>query len=496
MSDTATHGLSIDEIEGRPFLEASRAPPATVVIFGAHGDLTRRKLIPALYNLLADGALHADTAIVGVGRRPTPLDDYRAALRESTARFSRRGSVDEALWQDFARRVELVVGDLTGDEVYRSLDATLQRLAETAGPIRLFYFAIPPTAFAGVLEKLHGHGLVTAESRVVIEKPFGRDLTSARQLNGMASRYLEERQTYRIDHYLGKESVQNILVFRFGNSIFEPLWNRKYVDHIQITAAESIGVGGRGRFYESTGVVRDVIQNHLLQVLALITMETPVSFEADDIRDQKAQLLRAVRPIADYELQDHLVFGQYRGYRNEPEVDAQSATPTYAAMKLAIDNWRWQGTPIYLRAGKKLAERRTDVAIHFHTIPFNLFKRSDACQLVEPNVLTIRIQPNEGMSLRYVAKVPGDQLSVANVHMSMTYADAFHTPIAEAYERLLIDAISGDQTLFARRDEVESAWEIVSPALETDLEVAPYDGGSMGPDEAEELLFRDSRRWI
>ncbi|MFO0744543.1 MAG: glucose-6-phosphate dehydrogenase [Myxococcota bacterium] len=494
--------IDVHEMPGRPILEARKAPPCAVVIFGALGDLTKRKLVPALYNLLADGALPDGVGIIGVGRRAISNDEYRENLRASTVQYSRRKSVDDALWQDFAGRVELAHGDFEQDGVYQQLAQMLGRLDQERGTAgnRLFYLAIPPDSFPIVLDKLHSHGLVGDGGKVIIEKPFGTDLGSARALNDLVAKYLTEKQTYRIDHYLGKESVQNILVFRFGNSIFEPLWNRKYIDHVQITASEAIGVEGRGKFYEQTGVMRDVVQNHLLQVLALCTMEPPSSFSADDIRDEKAQLLRSIRPISDYEVASHVVRGQYRGYRREAGVAPDSRTPTYAAMKIMIDNWRWQGVPIYLRAGKKLAQQRTDISIHFQSIPFCLFKQEDACQLVEPNVLTIRIQPNEGMTLRYVAKVPGEQLSVANVQMSMTYAEAVGKPLAEAYERLLLDCMSGDQTLFARRDEVDNAWKFVTPILDawdadTRSELAFYDDGHNGPAEADHLLFQDNRRW-
>jgi glucose-6-phosphate 1-dehydrogenase len=312
--------------------------------------------------------------------------------------------------------------------------------------------------------------------------------------------YLDESQTFRIDHYLGKETVQNILVFRFANSIFEPIWNRKYIDHVQIVAAESIGIEGRAQFYDKTGVLRDVVQNHLLQVLAFSAMEPPTSFAADDVRDEKAQVFRALRPIVGVDVSTQVIRGQYRGYREEPGVSPDSRTETYIAMKVLIDNWRWQGVPFYLRTGKQLAAKRTDVSIHFQSVPLCLFGQMEACQILEPCVLTLRIQPHEGISHRFVAKVPGDQLAVCNVLMNMTYDDAFHTTISDAYERLLLDCMRGDATLFMRRDGVEEAWRFVTPILEewdaeTPAPIPQYEPGSMGPSEADELIARDGRHW-
>jgi glucose-6-phosphate 1-dehydrogenase len=365
--------------------------------------------------------------------------------------------------------------------------------------------ATPPDLFPGLLKGLTGSGLIHPSgsdpwSRVIIEKPFGRDITSARELNRLVATSIDESQTFRIDHYLGKETVQNILVFRFGNSIFEHLWNRKYIDHIQITAAETIGVEHRGPFYDTTGVLRDVVQNHLLEILALVTMETPTSFSADDVRDEKAQLFRALRPFDGGESAQSLILGQYRGYRNEAGVASGSRTPTYAALKVMIDNWRWQGVPIYLRAGKRLAKRTTEVAIQFQPVPLCLFGQKEACQILEPNVLTLRIQPDEGISMRFVAKIPGEHLSVSNVSMNMDYADAFGSALADAYERLLLDCMRGDATLFSRRDGVEESWKFITPVLETTQRLPesflrPYEAGSDGPAEAQELLLRESRRW-
>jgi glucose-6-phosphate 1-dehydrogenase len=360
--------------------------------------------------------------------------------------------------------------------------------------------------FALILEKLHQHKLITrceqkpgvTGCRVIVEKPFGRDLASARALNEMIASYLDESQIYRIDHYLGKETVQNILVLRFGNSIFEPLWNRNHIEYVEITAAEDIGIEGRGAFYEQTGVVRDIIQNHLLQVMSLVTMEVPASFRPDDIRDEKSQVLRSVRELTLNDVANFAVRGQYRGYREEAGVAPNSQVPTYAAMRFMIDSWRWQGVPFYLRAGKKLAERLTEVAIHFRAVPLVLFKEEAAGSVLQPAVLTLRIQPHEGISLRFVAKVPGENIQVGNVMMQMSYADAFKRPISEAYERLLLDCMRGDATLFNRRDSVDRAWELIQPVLQV-WEATPgvhiYEPGTGGPAAADEMMGRESHSW-
>jgi len=510
MSDVrAATGVAVEEIPGQPILKERKPDPCVLVIFGALGDLSRRKLVPALYNLWADGALPSQIGIVGYGRKEMTADELRAGLRESTNQFSRR-PLDDRTWNAFAASFEFVQGTFEDPNGYTRLKEALEAVdrARGTGGNRLFYLATPPDSFPVILKNLHEGGLIQRASpskkaaafcRVIIEKPFGHDLSSAEALNQLVSEYLDESQTFRIDHYLGKETVQNILVFRFANSIFEPLWNRKFVDHVQIIASESIGIERRGQFYDATGVLRDVVQNHLLQVLALSALEPPTSFAADDVRDEKVQVLRALRPIVGEDVRKDVVRAQYRGYTQEEGVARDSRTPTYVAMKVMIDNWRWQGVPFYLRAGKRLAVRRTDVCIHFQPVPLCLFGQENSCQVVEPSVLTLRIQPEEGISLSFVAKVPGDHVKVGNVLMNMTYADAFGKPIAEAYERLLLECMRGDATLFTRRDGVEQAWRFVTPILEAwEADKAPvpqYEPGSDGPSEADALLWRDRRRW-
>jgi glucose-6-phosphate 1-dehydrogenase len=485
---------------GKPQVKENRPAPCTVVIFGALGDLAKRKLVPALYNLAAEEDLPRKFAVVGFNRDKTDDTGFRSLLKESTTRFSRRKPDD---WEDFSSRFHYVHGDFTDADSYARLGEKLRGVETKSGTPgnRIFYLATPAKFFPVILERLSSAGLIhepdgTPWSRVIIEKPFGSDLASARALNKTVAGHLAENQAYRIDHYLGKETVQNILVFRFGNSIFEPIWNRNHVDHVEITAAESIQIEGRGGFYDQTGVLRDIVQNHLLQVMALVAMEPPVSFEADDIRNEKVQLIHSLRPM---DMAD-VVRGQYRGYHDVEGVSPESRTPTYVAMKMHVDNWRWQGVPFYLRAGKGLSAKETEVSIHFREIPLCLFRKDGERQPVQPNVLNLRIQPEEGISLRFVSKVPGDDLTVGNVHMDMTYAGAFKKTLSEAYERLILDCMRGNQTLFARRDGVEKAWTFISPILdawERDREtpLALYDPGSDGPEEADELVRRDGRAW-
>ncbi len=500
------HSSVVGEILGDQPTKRRRPEPIAVVIFGATGDLAQRKLAPALFNVMLDKAIASPTMIIGVSRRNWKAADLAEHLKGPLHKHSRQ-PVDEESWNKFARMLDYVGGEFHDDAMYERLKVRLE--AAKAGGTRgnrVFYLSTPPTAFPVILEKLQKHGLIERQvqtaskpaCRVIVEKPFGTDLSSARKLNEMTGGYLDESQIYRIDHYLGKETVQNILVLRFGNSIFEPLWNRHHIEYVEVTAAESIDIQGRGAFYEETGVVRDIIQNHLLQVLSLVTMEIPASFAADDIRDEKAQVLKSMRNLDLNEVANYCVRGQYRGYRQENGVAPDSQQATYAAMRFQIDNWRWMGVPFYMRAGKALAERLTEVNIHFKGVPLVLFKDEAAESQLQHAVLTLRIQPHEGISLRFVAKVPGENINVGNVLMTMTYADAFKRPIAEAYERLLLDCMRGDATLFNRRDSVDRAWELIQPVLQV-WEATPgvhfYDKGSNGPQAASEMLARHGHCW-
>ncbi|MCU7848554.1 MAG: glucose-6-phosphate dehydrogenase [Candidatus Thiodiazotropha sp. (ex Lucinoma kastoroae)] len=490
------------------FLQADKLESCILVIFGAAGDLTRRKLLPALYNLVREQALDERFAVIGYSRSPKSNDHYRQVLHDSLEAYSRSQPIDDAVWQAFSRHIAYVEGNFEDPEGYIALRQQLEEFEREIGSEgnRLFYFATPPSAAPVILHRLSKAGLIesggseTPWTRVIMEKPYGRDLESATDLNRIVGEVLQEDQVYRIDHYLGKETVQNILVARLGNTIFEPLWNRKYIDHIQITAAEAIGVEGRGRFYDQTGVLRDMVQSHLLQVLSLCAMEPPVSFAADDIRDKRVEVLRSLRQFNNQEVFDHVVFGQYRGYRDEDNVASESKTPTYAAIKCYIDNWRWQGVPFFLRVGKHLKQRVTEISVVFRPVPLCLFGRDDVCEDLEPNVLTIRIQPDEGMALKITSKKPGDEMEVGSVEMDFSYSETYAHPIKDAYERLLLDAVKGDATLFARRDEVEFAWRFVTPILHgweaaTKKQPVFYAEGSEGPVEAENLMDRYSRQW-
>ncbi len=487
--------------------DLERPDPFLLIIFGGTGDLAKRKLIPACYNLFREGLLKEPFAVMGVSRRASSVEAFRDLHHESTSKFS--PLFDEEIWRRFAPSLTCMSGDVYKEEMYDALRKQIEEIDRERGTNgnRIFYFSTPPKVFPVILSHLTKAGLIQKQApsskswqRIIIEKPFGRDLASARRLNQTLLEMLEEDQIFRIDHYLGKETVQNILVFRFGNSIFEPLWNRKFIDCVQITALEDISIEGRASFYEETGVFRDIVQNHLLEILSLCSMEMPVTFQANDIRDQKLQLLRSLRPLLGSAIQNHTVYGQYKGYREEADVSPDSHTPTYAAMKVMVDNWRWQGVPFYLRAGKALQRRVTEIAIQFNPIPFCLFGREDVCQMIDPNVLIMRIQPDEGISLRFVCKEPGDRLKIGNVDMNFKYAAGFERRPPEAYERLLLDCARGDLTLFARKDAIERAWEFMDPVIQA-IEVEPslplvfYEKGSLGPEEANSLLVRDGNRW-
>ena len=481
-------------------------PSCAVVVFGATGDLTRRKLMPALYNLAAGGHLPPSFATVGCARRGWSAGEFRSRMREGVREFSRSG-LSDPVWDGLAPALEFVTGDFADPATYVRLREVLAAIDAGHGTLgnRLFYLAVPPDEFRAILLGLRNAGLIAAPNgptftRVILEKPFGRSAETARELNALVASVLDESQTFRIDHYLGKETVQNIMVFRFANSMFEPLWNRKYIDHVQITAAETVGVGTRGKFYESTGVLRDIVQNHLLEVLTLCAMEPPNSGHADDVRGEKLKVLKALRqPWSDTVPLD-MVLGQYEGYRREPDVSPDSRTPTFAAMRLFIDNWRWQGVPFYLRAGKRMQKRVTEISVHMQSIPLSLFGDGNLCEHVEPNVLTLRIQPEEGIQLAFSSKLPGHDFTVAPVFMDMKYVEAFGGEPPEAYERLLLDAMRGDATLFSRRDAVETSWSWIQPILDyvesnPEAELSMYGAGSWGPAAADRLMQRDRRQW-
>jgi glucose-6-phosphate 1-dehydrogenase len=497
----------------REGLSARAVPqPCTIVIFGATGDLTHRKLIPALYNLAADGELPPAVTVVGFARRKKNDDDFRHDLEEATRKFSRQ-SVRDEIWKTFAQSIFYHESDFGDESGYKSLAAKLDKIDKERGTRgnRLFYFAVGPDQFEPILKHLKSAGLNQARegswARVIVEKPFGSDLASARELNRLVRSSFTEEQTYRIDHFLGKETAQNILVLRFANAIFEPLWNTRYIDHVQITAAETLGVEGRAGYYEGAGALRDMVQNHLLQLLCLVAMEAPTDLSADSVRDEKVKVVRALRRMGEKQVAIDVVRAQYAegaingqpvaGYRAEEKVDPKSMTETFVALRLNMDNWRWWDVPIYMRVGKRLPKSGTEISVHFKKAPLVLFNKESTGE----NVLVIRIQPDEGISLRMQAKMPGTSFLIEPVKMDFHYGTSFGKASPEAYERLLLDAMSGDATLFARRDEVEEAWafiDIIENAWVAKKDAPPlffYPAGSWGPEEADELLARDGRAW-
>jgi len=517
----------------REGLDLREAGPCSVVIFGATGDLTRRKLVPALYNLARDGLLHPDTSVVGFARRPWSDEEFRGEMRNGVETYSRNQPIDEEVWNGLAGDISYVSGNFADTAAYGKLEQRLSALdAERGDPgCRLFYLATPPDAYETILGNLREAGVVhgrgeAGEGRIIVEKPFGRDLASARRLNEVLHRTFPEDQVFRIDHYLGKETVQNLLVFRLENGIFEPLWNRRYVDHVQITVAEAEGVGTRASFYEQVGVARDMLQNHLLQLLTLVAMEPPVRFDAKAVRDEKVKVLEAIRPFTPDEVRSRVVRGQYAagmvggveavGYREEGGVDAESATETYLAARLAVDNWRWAGTPFFVRSGKRLPKRDSEITIVFRAAPHNPFTGMSAgpggpgaggpaagrtVEPPRPNLLRLRIQPQEGISLRIQSKSPGQSFHIDNVRMDFNYATSFGRESPEAYEYLLLDAIQGDSTLFTREDEVELSWRLVDSIVGAWGETPgagpfPYAAGTWGPAEADALIGAAGRRWV
>lgn len=493
------------------------ASPAAVVIFGANGDLTKRKLLPALYRLAYERRLPSGFALIGISRTPMTDDAFRDKMRDSVARFLEDSPFEAQLWEEFSSRLYYVAGDVADARLYSDLAARLaavEPVHQTAGSA-LFYLSTQPSHYATVAQGLAAAGLNRptregAYRRLIVEKPFGHDQTTARQLNQDLQSVFRERDIYRIDHYLGKETVQNILAFRFGNGIFEPLWNRRYVNHVQITAAESIGVEGRGGYYQEAGALRDMIQNHLLQVLATVAMEPPATYESDAVRDERSKLLRAIRPLKQEEVAGNAVAGQYgpaqiggkniAGFREEEGVDPDSQTDTYAALTVSIENWRWAGVPFYVRTGKRLPKRVTDIAIQFNRAPLTVFQEDGGADPAQwPNLLVLRIQPEEGISLRFLSKRPGAGMSLRPVTMDFNYGSSFGTRSPSAYETLLLDALAGDATLYTRQDMVDASWAVVQPVLDvwgqTRHDFPNYAAGSWGPREAEEMLARRGHVW-
>jgi glucose-6-phosphate 1-dehydrogenase len=488
--------------------------PTTLVIFGASGDLTKRKLLPAVYHLARNQRLPPRFAVIGVGR--TQMDDeaFRTQFRDSLKEFAGLQSEDEVA-ASLARRIFYVGGDLDDKALYERIKTRLTEIEGSEGV--LHYLAIPPSAYGNVITRLGEAGLASAESpawrRVIIEKPFGTDLASAKALNALVHQHFEEDQVFRIDHYLGKETVQNLLVFRFGNGMFEPVWNRRYIDHVQITAAETVGVERRAAYYEGAGALRDMVQNHMMQLLALVAIEPPTAFTAESVRDRKMDALVSVQPLVENGQGgaglSNVVRGQYgdgwvqggpvAAYRAEPDVNPTSATETLIALRLQLDSWRWAGVPFYIRTGKRMPKRTSEIAIQFRRPPLQIFKRVSP-SLVAPNLLIVNVQPDEGISVRFEAKLPGTRMQLAPVMMNFRYGTAFGGPVPEAYETLLVDAMLGDPTLFARHDFVEASWALITPVhdawkQEGAAGLMEYEAGSWGPSGADALMARDGRGW-
>ncbi|HLH00094.1 MAG TPA: glucose-6-phosphate dehydrogenase [Bryobacteraceae bacterium] len=503
-----------EEIAARGATGAGRAAdPCVMVIFGASGDLTKRKLIPALYNLAKDNLLSKEFALVGVARNEMNSEQFRDMIGKEIGDYATT-KVDPDLWHWFARRIYYVSGDFDDPKVYEELSRVLGEVDKEHGTRGnyFYYLATAPSFFATVVKQLGQAGLVSEEHgwrRVIIEKPFGHDYESAKSLNKEIRQVLEEKQIYRIDHYLGKETVQNILVFRFANGIFEPIWNRRYIDHVQITVAETVGVEQRGSYYDKAGTLRDMVPNHIFQLISLTAMEPPVSFDADVVRDEQTKILRALQPMTDEEVLVRTVRGQYGeglvngthvpAYRQEAMVAPDSRTETFVAMKLYIDNWRWADVPFYLRTGKAMPKRVTEIVIQFKRAPFVLFRKT-AVNRLEPNRLILHLQPDEGISLSFGAKIPGPVVQIGGVNMNFNYTDYFNATPQTGYERLLYDCMLGDATLFQRSDMVETAWHVVAPILDVWEALPPrrfpnYPAGSWGPPEADELLAKDNRHW-
>jgi glucose-6-phosphate 1-dehydrogenase len=502
------------------------ADPCTVIIMGAMGDLTRRKLMPAIYQLAADGLLPEDFTVMGCAREGGNDESFREAMHEALTKSDELKGVDAFVWEWLRPRLHYMTGDLSRDDAYGELKRRLEQLESTREVERrnrMFYLALPPSVFTAIVKHLSSSGLAPRISddkvrpwvRVVIEKPFGRSLETAMELNALVLSLFNEHQVYRIDHYLGKETVQNVLVLRFANSIFEPLWNRQWIDHVQITAAETVGVERRGKYYEEAGVLRDMFQNHLLQLVALTAMEAPSRMDAGCVRDEKVKVLRSIRWHTARTIPENTVRAQYgagemngsvvAAYRDEADVSPESVTPTFAALRLYIDNWRWNGVPFLVRSGKRLGKRCSEIAVQFRTPPHLMFG-GHAQEALQPNTLVMRVQPNEGVSLSFEAKVPGaataltSDIEVASVDMDFAYAEAFGERTAPAYQTLLLDIMIGEATLFTRSDEVEAAWRVVDPILKyweanPPKQLENYPAGSNGPDAAIELAAKNHVRW-
>lgn len=500
MSNPLADGLRIEPTPGA----------TTLVIFGASGDLTRRKLLPALHSLSRGQRLPARFSVIGVARSPLGDEGFRQQFRDSLREFAGLEGPDEVA-SSLAQRLYYIQGELDDPEVYAQLSKRLEEIDGLDGV--LYYLATPPTVYATVIEQigaatLSGRASHEGWRRIIVEKPFGTDLASARELNQLVHRHFDEQDVFRIDHYLGKETVQNLLVFRFANGMFEPIWNRRYIDHVQITAAETVGVERRAAYYEGAGAARDMVQNHLMQLLALVAMEPPIAFTPESVRDRKLDALLSIQPLAIGGQSDAVVRAQYGpgwvtgeqvpGYREEPGVAADSRTETFVAMRLRLDSWRWAGVPFYLRTGKRMPKRTTEIAIQFKRPPLEVFKRVSPTP-VASNLLIVNVQPDEGISLRFEAKLPNTRMQLAPVMMNFRYGAAFGGSVPEAYQTLLLDAMLGDATLFARHDFVEASWALITPVHEawqaSATPVAEYEAGEWGPKEAAALMAQDGRRW-
>lgn len=489
-----------------------------MVIFGASGDLAERKIIPALYYLSRQPILSPGFSVIGCGRTQFTDEQFRIKMQQAVTEFLRlTPEAATAFPEQFGRNLFYLPGNFGESPAYEELKSRLERLDRERGTAgnRLFYLATPPSFFPVIVSHLGAAGMARPKdsnrnwTRIVIEKPFGRDLASARELNRTVTSVFNEDQVYRIDHYLGKETVQNLLVFRFANGVFEPIWNRRYIDHVQITVAEDLGVEGRGSYYEEAGLLRDMIQNHVLQLLSLVAMEPPATFQASAVRDEKAKVLRSIRPIPIDQVNEFAVRGQYKegivrgekvpAYCSEAKVSPNSTTETFVALKFFIDDWRWADVPFYLRSGKRMARRASEISIQFRRVPHLLF-RDTPCDRIEPNLLTVHIQPDEGMSLRFSAKLPGPVMQIRPVAMNFRYGEAFGASPPTAYETLLLDCMLGDATLFNREDAVELSWELVDPILERwrqdgEKGLASYESGGWGPSEADAFIAADGRAW-